>query len=75
MDSIVFRHFLVKLVGVFYRAAFHAGGAAPAKVFNNVTRFPDQSYPEVPGLTFDSIDFRIAEYLYVRVPADLDQFG
>jgi hypothetical protein len=74
MDSLVGRYFLIERVGIADRTAFDTGGAAPAFILDNVSGFFRQCYPEVTRFAFDAIDFGIAQYLYVRMPADLDQF-
>jgi len=34
-----------------------------------------QGHGEVPGFTFETLDFTVGDELDVDVPADLDQFG
>ena len=74
MDSLVGRYFLVKRVGVADRTAFDTSGATPAFVLDNISRFFRQGYPEVTRFAFYAVDFGIAKYLYIWMPADLDQF-
>jgi uncharacterized membrane protein YeiH len=74
MHRLVLRDILVERIGVCYRAAFYAGSAAAAPVLDNIPWFLYQRYLEVSGFAFNLFDFGVCEYLYIRVPADLDQF-
>jgi hypothetical protein len=74
VDRFVLRDILVERIGVCYRAAFDAGSAAAAPVLDNIPGFLYQRYLEVSGFAINLFDFCVCEYLYIRVPADLDQF-
>jgi hypothetical protein len=74
MDSFIRGNFLVKWIRVTDRAAFDTGRASPAFILDNISGFFGQSYVEVSGFTFNSGDFGIRQYVYVRMPVDLDQF-
>jgi hypothetical protein len=65
---------LVKRVGIADRAAFDTSRTSPAFILDNIPRFSGQSDMEVAGFTFNFGDFGICQYLYVRMPVDLDQF-
>ncbi|MBN2076974.1 MAG: hypothetical protein JW762_15625 [Dehalococcoidales bacterium] len=74
MDGFIGGYILVKRIRVADRAVFDTGCAAPAFILDNIPRFFRQSNMEVTGFTFDFSDFGIRQYLYVWMPADLDQF-
>jgi hypothetical protein len=74
MDCFILRYLLIVLIRVFGRAVFHAGGAPSAFVLQNVPGLLDQRDLEVSHLSFDAIHFSVRQDLYVRMPADLDQF-
>jgi len=75
MDGFVLRYFLIKLIGVFDRAVFYAGGTPRAFVLENISGLLNQGDLKVSCFTFDMVNFRIRQDLYVGMPADLDQFG
>jgi hypothetical protein len=74
VDDFIGRNILIKRVRIADRAALDAGSTAPAFILDNIPGFFRQSYLEVTGFTFDFGDFGIRQYLYVWMPADLDQF-
>jgi len=74
MDGFVLRYFLIKLVRVCYRAVFYTGSTARTFVLYNVSGLSNQRYFEVSCLSFYTVNFSIGQYLYVGMPADLDQF-
>ncbi len=74
MDSLIFGNILVELVRIFYRAVFDTGSTAGAFVLINVPRFFDKGNLEVPGFTFNFIDFGVSQDFYISLPVDLDQF-
>jgi hypothetical protein len=74
VDRLVLRDLLVVDIGILDRAVFNAGVAARALVFQNVTGFFRKAYLEVPCVSADAVNFRVAQYFYIRMPADLDQF-
>ena len=75
MDGFMLRYFLIKLIGVFDRAVLHAGRTTRAFALYNISGLFIQGDLEVSCLTFDTVNFRIRQDLYVGMPADLDQFG
>ena len=75
MDGFVLRYFLIKLIGIFDRAVFYAGRTTRAFVLENISGLFNQGDPKVSCFTFDTVNFRICQDLYVGMPADLDQFG
>jgi hypothetical protein len=75
MDGFVLRYFLIKLIGVLDRAVFYAGRTTRAFVLENISGLFKQGDLEVSCFTFDTVNFRIRQDLYVGMPADLDQFG
>ena len=74
MDRFIFRYPLIKLIRVFYRTVFNTGGATGAFFLNNISRLCAQGDLKVSCGSFHMINFGKCEYLYVRMPADLDQF-
>ena len=72
--GLVVGYLLVERVRVFHRAVLHTGGAARTLVFENVAGFLLQGNLEIPFFTFDPVHLRERQNLYVRMPADLDQF-
>jgi hypothetical protein len=75
MDSLVLRYGLVEWIRVRDRAVFDTGGTARAFALDDISGLFDQGYLEVSSLSFDPVNFRIGQDLYVGMPADLDQFG
>jgi hypothetical protein len=75
MDGFVLRYFLIKLIGIFDRAVFDAGRTTRAFVLENISGLFNQGDLKVSRFTFDTVNFRIRQDLYVGMPADLDQFG
>ena len=74
MDGFTGGYFLVKRIRVADWTAFNTGGTTAAFIFDNIPWFFSQSYPEVAGFTFNFGNLGIGQYLYVWMPADLDQF-
>jgi hypothetical protein len=74
MDGFILRYFLIKLIGVRYRAVFYTGSTTRALVLYNVSGLSNQRYFEVSCLSFYAVNFSIRQYLYIGMPADLDQF-
>ena len=74
MYGFIGRYFLIKRIRIADRTAFDAGRATPAFILDNIPGFFCQDYMKIAGFTFDAGDFGISEYLYVWMPADLDQF-
>jgi hypothetical protein len=58
-----------------YRAVFYTSCTTRAFVLDNVSRLFIQGDPEVSCFPCYTVNFSIGQDLYVRVPADLDQFG
>ena len=75
MNRFVLRYVLVERIGVLNRAVFDASRTPRAFVLENVPGLLDQRDLEVSHLSFDAIHFSVRQDLYVRMPADLDQFG
>ena len=57
------------------RAVLYTGRTTCAFVFYNVSGLFIQGDLEIPYFPFDAVYFSISQDLYVRMPADLDQFG
>ena len=75
MDGFIFGYFLIELIRVFNRAIFCTGRATRAFVLDNVSGSFGQGYLKVTCLAFYTVNFSMGKDLYVRMPADLDQFG
>jgi hypothetical protein len=75
MDGFILRYFLIKGIGVFDRAVFYAGGATRAFAFDNISGLFNQRDFEISCFSCYQANFSIGKNLYVRMPADLDQFG
>jgi hypothetical protein len=73
MNGFILRNFLIKLVGVFYRAIFHTGSTTRAFILDNISGLFNQSYFEVSCFPFDTINFGISQDLYIRMPSNLDE--
>jgi hypothetical protein len=56
-------------------AVLYTGRTTCAIVLYNVSGLFIQGDLEIPCLPFDAVYFSISQDLYVRMPADLDQFG
>ena len=74
MNSFIARYILIKLIGILDWAVFDAGRATRAFALDNVSGLLDQGYRKVSRLPFYTVDFSIAQDLYIWMPADLDQF-
>ena len=74
MDSFIERYFLVKWIRVFNWAILSAGRTTRAFVLDNVSGPLCQGYLEVPCFALYGVNFGVGKDLYVRMPADLDQF-
>jgi hypothetical protein len=74
MDGFILRYPLIKLIRVRYRAVFYTGSTARTFVLYNVSGLSNQRYFEVSCLSFYTVNFSIGQYLYIGMPADLDQF-
>ncbi len=57
------------------RAIFDTGSTTRAFVLYNVSGFFIQGDLEVSCFPFYTVNFSIGQNLYIRMPADLDQFG
>ena len=75
MDRLILRYFLVVLIRVFDRAVFYTGITTRALVFQDIPGFSDERYVKVSCVSLYTANFSIGENLYIRMPADLDQFG
>ena len=73
MNSLIFRYFLVELVGIFHRAIFDTGRTTRAFTLFDVTGLFEQSNLEVTRFTFDIIDFGVCHNLNIRMPSNLDE--
>ena len=74
MDGFIFRYVLIKLIRVFDRAVFYTGSTTRAFVLYNVSGLSNQRYLEASCLPCYTVNFSIRQYLYIGMPADLDQF-
>ena len=75
MDGFILRYFLIKLIRVFNRAIFGAGRTTRAFVLYNVSGFLGQGDLKVSCFAFYTVNLSMGKDLYIRMPADLDQFG
>jgi len=75
MDGFISGYFLIERIRVFNRAVFDTGRTARAFVLDNVSGLFDQGDLKIPCLALQTVNFRKGKNLYVRMPADLDQFG
>ena len=75
MDGFIRCQALIKFVIDQNRAVFRTGRTTRAFVFYDVPGLLDQADFEVSRFPFYTVDFSIAQDLYVWMPADLDQFG
>jgi len=75
MDGFILRYFLIKLIRVFDRAVFYTRRTTRAFALYNISGLFDQGYLEVSCFSFYTVNFSIAQDLYIGMPADLDQFG
>ena len=74
MDGFAVRYILIESIRVLDRAVFHTGRTTRALVLDNISGLLDQGDRKIAGLPFYTVNFSIAENLYVWMPADLDQF-
>ena len=74
MYGFVLRYSLIKLIRVRDWAVFYTGSTARTFVLYNVSGLSNQRYFEVSCLSFYTVNFSIGQYLYIGMPADLDQF-
>jgi hypothetical protein len=70
----IFGNILVELVRILGRAVLNACCTACAQVLFDISGFTVQGNMEITSLTLDVIYLSVSQYLYVRMPADLDQF-
>ena len=75
MDGFVLRYFLIKSIRDFDRAVFYTGRTTRAFALYNISGLLSQCYLEVSLFPLYTVNFSIAQDLYVGMPADLDQFG
>ena len=75
VDRFVLRDFLVEYIRVFNRAVFRAGCTTRALILDNVAGLFCQGNFKVSRIALNSVNFGVGKNLYVRMPADLDQFG
>ena len=75
MDGFILRYFLIKWIRVFNRAVFCAGRTTRTFVFYNVSGFLGKGYLKISCFALYTVNFSMGKDLYVRMPADLDQFG
>ena len=71
----VLRYVLIKLIRVFDRAVFNAGRTPRAFALIYIPGLLSQGDLKISCFSFDTVNFSIGQDLYVRMPADLDQFG
>ena len=75
VDGFIRCQALIKFVIDQNRAVLRTGRTTRAFVFYDVPGLLDQADLEVSRFPFYTVDFSIAQDLYVWMPADLDQFG
>jgi hypothetical protein len=75
MDGFIRRQVLIVGIRNLNRAVLDTGRATRASVLDNVSGLLIQGDLEVSCCAFDLLDFSKGENLYIRMPADLDQFG
>jgi hypothetical protein len=75
VHRLVGRQVLVVGIRNLHRAVLDANRTTRAVILDNVPGLFSQGDLEVSCFTFDLFNFGIGQYLDVRMPADLDQFG
>jgi len=75
MDSLIGRQVLIVGIRNLDRTILDADGTTRTFVLDNVPGLFIQRDPEISCNPFDPVNFSVGQYLYVRMPADLDQFG
>ena len=75
MDGFILGYFLIKHIRVFNRAVFDTGRTSRAIFLDDVSGLLGHRDLKVPRFTLYAVNFRMGKNLYVRMPADLDQFG
>jgi len=73
VDGLALRQALVVLVGHHHGAVLHAGIAAGADIFSDVSWLLDEGDVEIPGFPFNSVDLGVGEDLYVGMPVAFDE--
>ncbi len=63
------------MIRVFNRAIFRTCRTTRAFILYNVSGFLGQDYFKVSCFAFYTANFSMGKDLYIRMPADLDQFG
>jgi hypothetical protein len=66
---------LIKWIRDLDRTVLDTGGATRAFTLDDISGLFNQRDVEVSFFPCDTVNFRVGQDLYVRMPADLDQFG
>ena len=74
MDRFIRRQILIIRVRSRDRTVFYTNCTTRAYILYDVSGFFYKGYPEVSRLPINAVNLRIGKDLYVRMPADLDQF-
>jgi hypothetical protein len=74
MYGLVVRYFLVEGVRILNRAIFYTCCTAGALFLDDVSGFLGQGDGEISSLPLYPVNFGKCQNLYIRMPADLDQF-
>ena len=75
MDRLTRRQVLIVRIRDLNGAVLDAGTTTRAFVLDNVSGLFSQGNPEISRNPLNPVNFRIRQYFYVWMPADLDQFG
>jgi hypothetical protein len=74
MNGFVVRYFLIEGIRVLDRAIFYTCRTTGALFLDDVSGFLGQGNREISCLPLYTVNFRKCQNLYIRMPADLDQF-
>ena len=74
VDRLTRRQVLIVGIRDLDRAVLDAGTTAGAFVLDNISGLFSQGNPEISRNPLNPVNFRIRQYFYVWMPADLDQF-
>jgi hypothetical protein len=75
VDGLILGYFLVIFIRILDRAVFDTYCTTRALLLQDIPGFLRQRYGKVSCFPFDTVNFGIRKNFYVRMPADLDQFG
>jgi hypothetical protein len=75
MDGLAQREALIVWILNLDRTVVDTGRATRAFALDDISGLLDEGDTEVSSVSFHPVDFGVAQDFYVRIPADLDQFG